>query len=143
MGMQPLFLRAVSALQSPNPHHTRSYTLPALPSPPSPCHRTQAVLRLLAFATQPYADFVSGVSDGVADQPHVNVYCRRLLKGYYRQVMDVEDKCRALAEGEEERELGGTTSQPPVLHQRMKLLVDRWVQIREILSECTRALDGE
>ncbi|KAF2197678.1 SET domain-containing protein [Delitschia confertaspora ATCC 74209] len=95
-------------------------------TPPSICYRTQTALRLLTLPSRRYTAFISGNDDGSVDQPAVNSYLKKLLEGYQREIMAMEERV-----GELEKGVGAA---------QKDVLAKRWRQLREMVGTFVKEL---
>jgi hypothetical protein len=117
------------------------------------CHRTQAVLRLLALPHRRYAAFVSGSDDGSGEQVMVDAYLANLLKKYERQIMDKLEEVEALQvenqeptrnrkENSGKKEKSSSGKGEVVLAEQKDVLKRRWLQVRGLVNGAVRGLGG-
>ncbi len=121
------------------------YTLS--PEPPTICHRTQAVLRLIVLDSRRYSAFVSGDDDGSRDQARINKYLVGILTKYSREVMTnleeveglivVKDKRRSRRKSSIAAQQDNELSAAP-----KEILIKRWKQIQIMVNAAIEQLES-
>ncbi|KAI0192811.1 SET domain-containing protein [Astrocystis sublimbata] len=92
------------------------------------CHRTQVALRLLCCKVGEWMRFVNGSDDGEASQGVVDALLSELLREYLDVIEETVERIRTLEVG---------------LHSQTALLVERWEQVRRLVSNRLASLENE
>ncbi|KAI0401553.1 SET domain-containing protein [Xylaria palmicola] len=92
------------------------------------CHRTQVALRLLCCSVAAWMRFVNGSDDGEDSQEAVDALLLELLREYITRVDAILERIRGLEVGEQTQK---------------NILIERWEQIRHLVSTRIAGLDGD